>query len=716
MNHLIKILLFLLLPVFVSGQDSLVVISASDFDKTSDQVFLGTMNGWKFREGNDTTWSNENIDLSGWIKLKPTELSAKYANAEGRVEGWFRIKVKMSSNLGNELLGIKISTWAASDLYINGSYVSSFGSTGSFGRPYRELSPFGNLPVQVNLRQGYEYTIALHVVDYLSPLPPRHLKSEDVDLASLIRITGPAYAPYFLQKGIKEGNMYGTIWIAVSTILCLLFWLLYFQNPQEKNLRLIAVFTSFWAIGLFCQNASQSTIGMSYNLFLFYNFAANFFVALTCITIPLIFVSIFNRKVTNGLKIFQAIFFVGFIFTGFLSSGSSSLMIFGLLGILFAICIYYMVSSWKTLKGAQWSIVVGLLFSLTWALVFALWVFEGSTNNSVFYLSITGYALSFPISLLVYVSMRFKEIIRDVRQNAQKVVQLSEEKKEQAINQQQVLQEEVKRQTAELRITLADLKSTQSQLIQSEKMASLGELTAGIAHEIQNPLNFINNFSEVNKELLEEMEQEIDQGHSENLRNIALDVKKNEEKINHHGKRADAIVKGMLQHSRTSSGQKEPTDINALADEYLRLSYHGLRAKDKSFNAKLVTDFDPSIGKINIIPQDMGRVFLNLNNNAFYAVAEEAKKKIPGYEPTVSIITKKLDDKVEICIMDNGTGISQKVTDKIFQPFFTTKPAGQGTGLGLSMSYDIVKAQGGELKLESKEGEGAKFIVQIPVN
>jgi signal transduction histidine kinase len=263
------------------------------------------------------------------------------------------------------------------------------------------------------------------------------------------------------------------------------------------------------------------------------------------------------------------------------------------------------------------------------------------------------------------------------------------------------------------------LQATQAQLIQSEKMASLGELTAGIAHEIQNPLNFVNNFSELSNELIDEMMEEVAKGHFEEAKAIAGDVKQNLEKINHHGKRADGIVKGMLQHSRSSSGQKEPTNINVLADEYLRLAYHGLRAKDKSFNATLKTDYDESIGNINIIPQDIGRVILNLISNAFYAVAEKKRNNPQDYEPTVTINTKLLKPPsggwgALISVGDNGNGIPQKVLDKIFQPFFTTKPTGQGTGLGLSLSYDIVKAQGGELKVETKEGMGSTFIIQLP--
>ncbi|ULQ52759.1 ATP-binding protein [Flavihumibacter fluvii] len=263
--------------------------------------------------------------------------------------------------------------------------------------------------------------------------------------------------------------------------------------------------------------------------------------------------------------------------------------------------------------------------------------------------------------------------------------------------------------------TLVDLKQTQAQLLQSEKMASLGELTAGIAHEIQNPLNFVNNFSEVNKELLVEMKEEMGKGNFDDAIAIANDVIANEEKINHHGKRADDIVKSMLQHSRSSSSAKEPTNINSLADEYLRLAYHGFRAKDKSFNAVMKTIFDESIGKINVIPQDMGRLMLNLINNAFYAVAEMKKLADDNYEPTVSVSTRNLNHKIEIRVADNGKGIPQKVLDKIFQPFFTTKPTGQGTGLGLSLAYDIVKTHGGEIKAETTEGEGSEFIIQLPI-
>jgi signal transduction histidine kinase len=262
--------------------------------------------------------------------------------------------------------------------------------------------------------------------------------------------------------------------------------------------------------------------------------------------------------------------------------------------------------------------------------------------------------------------------------------------------------------------TVVRLKSTQSQLIQSEKMASLGELTAGIAHEIQNPLNFVNNFSEVNEELLEEMKGEMEKGNLELAKNLADSAIKNQQKINQHGARADAIVKGMLQHSRKDSGTRVPTDINALCNEYLRLSFHGLRAKEKNFNADFKTDLDQTIAPIDIVPQDIGRMFLNIYNNAFYAVYEKAIHESNGYLPKILVSTKKINDYIQISIQDNGYGISSKVADKIFQPFFTTKPAGRGTGLGLSISYDIIKAHGGEIKMHTKENEGTEFVIELP--
>jgi signal transduction histidine kinase len=271
-------------------------------------------------------------------------------------------------------------------------------------------------------------------------------------------------------------------------------------------------------------------------------------------------------------------------------------------------------------------------------------------------------------------------------------------------------------QAREIEKAYNQLKETQEQLIHSEKMASLGELTAGIAHEIQNPLNFVNNFSEVNSELIREMKEELVKGNLEEVQGLANDIDENEKKILFHGKRADSIVKGMLQHSRSSDGKKQPTDLNTLADEYLRLAYHGLRAKNKSFNATLETDFEPGLPEVEIVPQEIGRVLLNLLTNAFHAVTERKQNEPEGYRPTVRLETRKTENGVGISVRDNGGGIPAAIKDKIFQPFFTTKPTGEGTGLGLSMSYDIVtKGHGGALEVESLMGQGTTFKVILPI-
>jgi signal transduction histidine kinase len=329
--------------------------------------------------------------------------------------------------------------------------------------------------------------------------------------------------------------------------------------------------------------------------------------------------------------------------------------------------------------------IIGLALLLFIIPQFVPFPFEGAK-----YLPISGLLFTVTIGVGYRIRTLFQERL-----------QAEKEKKDLLIHQNTLLEKQVADRTVELNNSLNNLKSTQAQLIQSEKMASLGELTAGIAHEIQNPLNFVNNFSEVSSELLDEMNDELDKGDIEEAKVISKDIKQNLEKINHHGKRADAIVKGMLEHSRSSTGEKVPTDINVLADEYLRLSYHGLRAMDKNFNADYKTDFDPNLPKVNVVPQDIGRVLLNIINNAFQAIKNDElspdsyRDKNDEFKPLVTVSTKNLGDKIEISVRDNGPGIPDQIKEKIFQPFFTTKPTGQGTGLGLSLSYDIVKAHGG---------------------
>src|SRR5258705_3268097 len=722
MKSLIKFLLFLLLPCSAIAQDTTITISPAI--ETSHYISLGRMDGWLFKKGHDTGWAKQNINLTGWQKLKPSELAEKLADKSVRLEGWLRIKIDLDTAFRDTALELQMNAWAASEVYVDGKMLYSFGNTGANGNPFKEYNPTYKLPVAFNVEKGKEHLLAILFVDFLSTLPAYHLKSEG-RFNSFVSIILPEFKTEYFNENLLF-FFFRTLWLSVNITLCLLFWLLAFQNRNEKNLLFIALASSIFTLVIYCDQ-SIITPGISFNTYAFLHIAWSILLSVCAILCLLLMLRIFERKISRSYKIAFWILFISGITEIVLSS--SYLFIFRLLLIIYLFA-YTIIVSWKTLKGAQWSVLIGILLTWSFGLSFATagLVAPGGSISLALLLA-TGLFLSFPLSLLVYVAMRFKEIINEVRDNAKQVVQLSEEKKQHALNQQKILQEEVNRQTAEIRTSLDNLKSTQSQLIQSEKMASLGELTAGIAHEIQNPLNFVNNFSEVNSELIKELKSEASKGNLGEVSAIASDIESNSEKINHHGKRADGIVKNMLQHSRSSTGKKEPTAINALTDEDLRLAYHGLRAKDKSFNAKFETEFDNSIGKINIVPQEMGRVILNLLNNAFYAVNEKKKAPPPPeggirnpqdiYEPIVKVKTSLNPPsggrgaEVEIRVMDNGNGIPQKVLDKIFQPFFTTKPTGQGTGLGLSLSYDIVKAHGGEIKVNTKENEGTEFTIVL---
>jgi len=699
-------------------QDSRFVLQPAMFDKITDEIVLSDNVGWIFRKGNNTSWAGKEIDVTGWTKLNPQQVYADMADESGKVEGWFRLKFGTDSLFHKKVRGVRVSTWAAIDLYIDGNRIFSGGNTGANGEPYQEYRRKSIDAIPIELEPG-EHWIAIHLVDYTSPIFLNRLKSE-LPGSTVIRLSGSGYHPYSIDF-IREVTVYSTLWVCVGTTLSLLFWIMALVTPFEKRLILIASCVTCLTLSILFITYSNSAFGISFETFMIFYYATNIAMGGYIILTAIIVATTVQRQISKWLvailALIVAIGFVENLFPG--TIGPLGTLLFMLL------CAYYTIVSWKSLNGAQWAIVVGLLVTAVWLVVYLVgYLMYRRLLYPVSLLYMTGFALSFPFSLLIYLAIRFQENIKDIQTNAQQVILLLEEKKEQAVTQKQVLEEEVARQTVELRTSLENLKSTQAQLIQSEKMASLGELTAGIAHEIQNPLNFVNNFSEVSNELIVELNTELESGRPQLATEIANDIKKNLEKINYHGKRADAIVKGMLQHSRTSSGQKEPTNINALCDEYLRLSYHGLRAKDKSFNAKLETNFDPSIEKLNVVPQDIGRVILNLINNAFYAVSEKQKQNIPGYEPTVSVSTNKQSarpddpvgrDKILISIKDNGHGIPESNKEKIFQPFFTTKPTGQGTGLGLSLSYDIIKAHGGELRVETKEGEGAEFIIQLPV-
>jgi len=699
------LILFLTLSSY--AQDKVIIVKPDMRAKANGLAYLTRFDGfWFFKEGNDTSWARKDINMTGWKPLRPAELSAKYADKNGRVEGWFRAKVKLDNVYDTQQLGILYFSYGAVDIYIDGKPVASYGNTGANGKPYAEPANLGmQIPANVVMKEGAEYTIALHFVDYLSPFPPKHLKSNDVNPDLTLGLTD-AVAKKTLLPTLLRDHLYFNAWWWVCAVLTLLFWLLYIQNTSDKTLRLIAICATFFAVAT-GSILWQNTVNVSSTGNFIISGVMGLSLELIFVTVPLIIANIFKRRVSPMLKLFLILLIIFSFINVFFQAAQLWLNIADAVPLI--ACIYYIVTSWKQLRGALWSVVVGLLVSLLsfLLLIATLYLFKSVSEETILYFN-TALLLSFPISLLGYVATRFKEIINEVRENAEEVVRLSEEKKEEALNRQRLLQEEVDRQTAEI-------KANQARLIQSEKMASLGELTAGIAHEIQNPLNFVNNFSEVSIELLTELKEEEEKGNKDDVIAIADDLTGNLEKIRHHGKRADAIVKGMLEHSRASTGQKELTDLNALADEYLRLAYHGQRAKDKDFNAELVTHFDEKLPKVNVVPQDIGRVLLNVINNALYATQQKAKTAGTDFKPEVTVTTSTANGQVSIKVKDNGNGIPDAIKDKIMQPFFTTKPTGEGTGLGLSLSYDIVvKGHGGTINVNSKGGEGAEFVISLP--
>ena len=701
-----------------------VLISDSIITSDTTEINIARMDGWIFKKGHQPAWANENIDLTGWKKMKPEELSVKDADKNGRVEGWFRLKIKTDLTLNKMPLGFRYSGWSAAELYVDGKLIESYGIIGTDGQLIKEYNPLNRSSVPIPSGPEMDHIIAIHYVDVVANFPyPIQLRSnafvkirQYTFTNALFSLTGPAFNTihknhYYVHLSFKAAVA------GIILVITILFWLVTYQNPREIGLRLIALFSTcgvffsglrvIWHSQLISYNTFSITQGIASTLGIF-----------TMVLIPFVMAVSLRQKVKWYIKyifVLEGLYGIySFFYYNYL--GLVPIIFLNVLNMLF--CIYFIFKARKTIRGAQWAIIISFLILVSCSLLTMFLVSKISVQSNLLLEALI--YLSFPFGYVVYISMRFREIIQEVKDNATQLVQVSEEKKELAARQNEMLEQQVTERTTELHQSLQELKATQKQLIQSEKMASLGELTAGIAHEIQNPLNFVNNFSEVSTELVDEMNEELEKGNTRDAKEIAADLKANLEKINHHGKRAGDIVKGMLQHSRSSSGVKEPSDINVLANEYLRLAYHGLRAKDKDFNATLITDFDDSIGMINMIPQDMGRVILNLITNAFYAVAEKKKQLGESYNPTVTVTTIRTvplpggPQGVEVRVADNGNGIPQKVLDKIFQPFFTTKPTGQGTGLGLSLSYDIVKAHGGELKVETKEGGGSEFAIILP--
>ena len=673
-------------------------------------IFLNK--GWRWHKGDNAEWAKQDNDSAGWKEVYPDKFVFDALPLVARdsvcwLRLYFTIPVKEKENYS-----LMIEQSGATQVFFNGEKIKEYGVISNDKKQIKAFNPMGK-PLLIFPKTGGIQTLSVRYffqpgMTYRNMFNMRHFlfNAKLVKIGNAINIYSSHRAS--INEGFNVG--FGLVFFITHLILYLFY-------PVSRSNLLFSLWAFFSLIG---------------NIYLVKQFSSNFvedrnfnavvvLIAFMFAGISLAYsMYVLLKQKTRLLIILIILLHVSnVLITLYGDNNKWAYISFGM-EILVPLFILIIASNGVRQKVSGASIIAGgaICYIIFWtAFNLSLELHMGAyVNDLSFHLA----AFVFPISISLVLGLEFRFVNRALTLKLREVEILSHEKQQILSIQNETLEKQVTERTSALNQSLENLKATQSQLIQSEKMASFGELTAGIAHEIQNPLNFVNNFSEVNKELLTEMKDEMDKGNITDAKEIANDVIANEEKINHHGKRADAIVKGMLQHSQSSTGHKEPTDINKLADEYLRLAYHGLRAKDKSFNATMKTDFDKSVGSINIIPQDIGRVILNLITNAFYAVNEKTLAPVvtPAavkYEPTVSVATKIVADKVLISVKDNGNGIPQKILDKIFQPFFTTKPAGQGTGLGLSMSYDIIKAHGGELKVETKEGEGSEFIVLLPI-
>lgn len=528
----------------------------------------------------------------------------------------------------------------------------------------------------------------------------------------MLRLVGPTALDRLLTNH-RAAPVYFGSWVTVSFLLALLFWLLAVLNVYDRTiLQLLAIGETLLLVSSLI-NLEDAIVQPEFLYEVVIFRFADVFLNVGVVFLPLTLWRILRYPPSRRLdRLLIGISVLAAGITAYTQNDSISSVVTVLQFVFF---LGLLIRKRNELQGAQWAIVVGTFVSIVFLLGWALVSLSGARGFNP-YLIGTGYFLPLPVSLLVYVALRFKEIVAEDRTKAAAVARMTEEKRQLLTSQNERLEQQVEVRTAELNQSLTNLKSTQAQLVQKEKLASLGELTAGIAHEIQNPLNFVNNFAEVSVELVAEQRAALAKGDMSEVSAIADDLSQNLQKIHHHGGRASAIVKGMLEHARASGGEKQPTDLNAIVAEYLQIAYHGLRAKDKGFTCELVTRFDPAVGQVDLTPQEMGRVLLNLYNNAFYAVSQRQKQSDGHYyKPRVEVRTQREGQQVGVQVRDNGTGIVESVKDKIFQPFFTTKPTGEGTGLGLSLSYDIItKGHGGSLTVTSKAGEDTAFVIQLP--
>jgi signal transduction histidine kinase len=715
-------LLFILLNTGAFGQ-------SAKFDGFNLDSLPAKVGGqWKFHAGDNPAWADSAYNDSAWNHLDPTQYLYFLPQVAQAQIGWFRLTINVGPQLRGKYVALSVNQYGAAEVFFNGVLLRRMGSV-SADYKYEKTRRSIREPLTIQLTDAPHQYLAIR---YSLNRNNARIGYGDPVIVANFRQPDTAW-DYFFQ----EINFYTTrSWVSGCFMLLGILQLsIYFFSRERK----INLYLSIYA---FLQLFTLSD-GLLVPLLPSNNWLV-FFQTMFSISAPLEFVflvamayGIFNYK-RNWWFYFMAICCLPVTIVQFLADNADTeyvLAIYNIINYLTIIVISARAVREKRPSAAL--LLTGIMLSMTFFILFNL---NQIAIEQTYLLENGEVAFAFltpAIILAIMLAREFGHNLATLRQKLTELENLSARSLQQEIEKQQILARQnetlelkVSERTAKLNQSLSELKNAQRQLIQSEKMASLGELTAGIAHEIQNPLNFVNNFSEVSVELLGELKDEAEAGHTEDVITIADDLTGNLEKIRHHGKRADAIVKGMLEHSRAGSGQKEATDLNQLADEYLRLAYHGFQAKDKSFNAVpiaigMVTHFDEKLPLVNVIPQDIGRVLLNLFNNAFYAVAQKAKTAGADYTPQITLETFFLpllpgspngQGVGGLRVKDNGSGIPDAIKDKIMQPFFTTKPTGEGTGLGLSLSYDIVvKGHGGKIEVNTKENEFTEFTIILPL-
>jgi len=692
-----------------------------NLDKLPKQDTL--LNGWKFHAGDDSTWKSIDFQDNSWQNIDPGIDITQFKELKSSGIGWIRIHLKADSSITKKQITAWVFQYSASEIYLNGRLIKKYGKTEPNKSITEAYCPYGDL-FNLSLQPGLEYVIAVKLAyqpglpyssTFFTPLPAFQL---------YVNSSQAAFNNHRHNETLNNTNailsaLFSGIFLIISFI-----YLIYFIFDRHQKIHLYYCLYSFFVFLLnlaftFFVNGIESVawqMAVSFAMALLYVLSS----LLMLITVYALF-GYKNRIPFSILALtgLGSIIYLLFNDTfGFIVSSNIFLQVCMLEGI--------RISIWAIVKKKKDAVFI--LLALIIGSTMNIWSSLLDQTTLMATLLALMATFGFPLGMSIYLGILNAQTNQKLRFTLVQVQTLSEqnlikEQEKQAIlaSQNEVLEQQVTNRTAELNLSLNTLKATQAQLIQSEKMASLGELTAGIAHEIQNPLNFVNNFSEVNVEMINELKEELKSGNIGEALTIAADIEQNEVKINHHGRRADSIVKGMLEHSRTRSGTKELTDINKLAEEYLRLSFQGFQSKTNSYNVVpiaigMVTSFDENLPQINVVPQDIGKVLLNLYNNAFSAVSQKSKNTDADYKPIVSVLTMLENESIKIVIKDNGIGIPDAIKDKIMQPFFTTKPTGEGTGLGLSLAWDIVvNGYGGNIEVTSIEGNGSEFIICLPI-